>query len=53
MQRDRQTDMTKLRVAFRCFASAPKNALYEGRACQTECGLVERLNHSTEFSIPH
>jgi hypothetical protein len=49
----RQTNMTKVIVALRCFANAPKNALYEGRAGQTECELVERLNHSTEFTIQH
>jgi hypothetical protein len=50
---DRQTNMTKLTVDYRCFANAPKNAFYEGRAGQTEGELVVRLNHSTEFSIQH
>jgi hypothetical protein len=38
---DRQTNTTKLIVVLRCFANAPKNALYEGRAGQTVCELVE------------
>lgn len=50
---DREKDMTKLIVAVRWIANAPKNTWYEGRAGQTECELVERLNHSTEFSIRH
>jgi len=48
---DRQTNMTKLIIALRRFANAPKNALYEGSAGQTECEPMERLHHSTEFSI--
>jgi hypothetical protein len=39
---DRQTKMTKLIVALRCFEKKKKNALYEGRAGKTECELVDQ-----------